>query len=872
MASQQTEAAGGSVPPDPTGCSLPPERELPLQIPYEVLTITSFLRVFRSVFRLQKLSTWDIEQAFQEGRSNALFSHLFVRLLSTLVRPRFVSKKELNHSNWPKYFASFLNARMVELDDDHPLVNSLREFIASCPPEADEELLQETQEPTDESSAPPSSPNDAPLVDDTSYSLAEDVHSAARSSTHPSSSPCNLSSTSNSSICSSATDSLSDASKEGREREETVKERREYLDEPQPAEKVDDENDRSDADDDDDDDDDDDGDNDYSDSNSDSQQKDKSSLMAPLHMRPNLVDQLPMELSLGIFTMLCEWAMAENLEFESFLPGADSSELRIEPLGADSKGNTYWSFGDWRLFRESAGESLYPGELPSEKEWKAQQKKLQQAQKEKTRREGEALQAAKKSAAAGNNGRFSASRIFSSSSVDDPISTPSRRSSRISVRPSPPMASTSSHLASSPRAKRERSETEVEEHLDLSELADPEITYQEWCRERLSNDLQEYSSQRPSLQLVCETEEHWNELLANVKKSRLAADKKLLPELWSAFEVADKQFKKRLQIQKQQQKLAERAALPRKRSSRLVEKELWNEYQTQLMAEQAAEEERLRAEEAQRRAHEECSLGIVRSSARQEQIRMQQQQQQQQHPLESQTFKDSLGMSRAERLALRQQRMEEAKLRKLAPPTDPQTPATASGDEDEQVTRSPRAPKRPAAAALKGKRTSRPFEQPLELVREHTTPVSTKLRILEKRALALLQAHFEALIHPPPVPSHLTLRSATTNTKFRFSPSTGLPFDAGASTDEDDTAAGGDLIDGGLGNTEQPSVHPVRSSVETPPKVILRLKIVAPPNVVDGILTGALDVPLDTTVPLEERAPLIRSPTPAPAVASEEVN
>jgi len=65
----------------------------------------------------------------------------------------------------------------------------------------------------------------------------------------------------------------------------------------------------------------------------------------------NQWSELSMLTKLDIIYSLCELRLQLN-DCETKLTDFEANELRIEPLGSDSKGNKLWYFGDLRLYEE----------------------------------------------------------------------------------------------------------------------------------------------------------------------------------------------------------------------------------------------------------------------------------------------------------------------------------------------------------------------------------------------------------------------------------------------------------------------------------------------------------------------------------------
>ncbi|KAI8823140.1 uncharacterized protein EV422DRAFT_393394 [Fimicolochytrium jonesii] len=62
---------------------------------------------------------------------------------------------------------------------------------------------------------------------------------------------------------------------------------------------------------------------------------------------------LPLRERVLILYHLCEWQLDNTDRFRAAVGDEDEGEWRVEPVGTDTKGNTYWLFDDNRLYRES---------------------------------------------------------------------------------------------------------------------------------------------------------------------------------------------------------------------------------------------------------------------------------------------------------------------------------------------------------------------------------------------------------------------------------------------------------------------------------------------------------------------------------------
>ncbi|KAI8922193.1 hypothetical protein DFJ77DRAFT_445680 [Powellomyces hirtus] len=63
--------------------------------------------------------------------------------------------------------------------------------------------------------------------------------------------------------------------------------------------------------------------------------------------------ELPLRSRVIILHRLCEWQLDNSEKFRASLPDEDEAEWRVESVGTDAKGNTYWLFDDNRLYKEA---------------------------------------------------------------------------------------------------------------------------------------------------------------------------------------------------------------------------------------------------------------------------------------------------------------------------------------------------------------------------------------------------------------------------------------------------------------------------------------------------------------------------------------
>ena len=60
--------------------------------------------------------------------------------------------------------------------------------------------------------------------------------------------------------------------------------------------------------------------------------------------------ELTLEEKVVLMYELCEWRMLEALQAQKL--DLDAPSMRVEPLGRDRHGSTYWYFSGLRLYRE----------------------------------------------------------------------------------------------------------------------------------------------------------------------------------------------------------------------------------------------------------------------------------------------------------------------------------------------------------------------------------------------------------------------------------------------------------------------------------------------------------------------------------------
>jgi len=77
---------------------------------------------------------------------------------------------------------------------------------------------------------------------------------------------------------------------------------------------------------------------------------------APLEEQPDPINffDLDLDTKVHVLYILCEWQLDDPERMREHLPSEDdAAQWRVDPVGYDANGNTYWLFDDNRLYRES---------------------------------------------------------------------------------------------------------------------------------------------------------------------------------------------------------------------------------------------------------------------------------------------------------------------------------------------------------------------------------------------------------------------------------------------------------------------------------------------------------------------------------------
>ncbi|KAI9288060.1 hypothetical protein BC943DRAFT_357777 [Umbelopsis sp. AD052] len=77
---------------------------------------------------------------------------------------------------------------------------------------------------------------------------------------------------------------------------------------------------------------------------------------APLEEQPDAINffDLDLDTKVHVLYILCEWQLDDPDRMREHLPSEDdAAHWRVDPVGYDANGNTYWLFDDNRLYRES---------------------------------------------------------------------------------------------------------------------------------------------------------------------------------------------------------------------------------------------------------------------------------------------------------------------------------------------------------------------------------------------------------------------------------------------------------------------------------------------------------------------------------------